>query len=98
MKLRFLREALDEYDATLDYYVQRSEEAARAFAAEFEAAVEQILASPLRWRREGDKARIYRLPNFPYSLFYRPEDKEVILLAAAHNRREPGYWRGRALR
>lgn len=96
MKFNFLEEALEEYDAALDYYIKRSEIAARAFALEFELGVGAITENPSRWRKEGKSARIYRMPNFPYSLIYRHvEDDEVVLLALAHHRRRPGYWRSR---
>ena len=93
--LTFHEEALKEYDAALDYYINRSEKAARAFAAEFEISANAIIANPLRWRKEGESARIYRMPNFPYTLIYRPSNDEVVLLALAHHRRRPGYWRRR---
>ena len=95
MKLSFLEEALGEYDAAVDYYIKKSEVVTRRFVAEFESGVEVILANPLRWRKEGESARIYRMPNFPYSLIYRVAEEEVILVALAHHRRRPGYWQKR---
>ena len=91
MKLSFLEEALGEYDAAVDYYIKKNEIVTRRFVAEFESGVEAILASPSRWRKEGESTRIYRMPNFPYSLIYRVAEEEVILVALAHHRRRPGY-------
>ena len=95
MKLSFLEEALGEYDAAVDYYIDNNEVVTRRFVAEFEFGVEAILANPSRWRKEGESARIYRMPNFPYSLIYRVVEEEVILIALAHHRRRPGYWQKR---
>lgn len=95
MSFTFLEAALEEYDASLDYYIGRDEQVARSFVAEFEASVEQIVANPTRWRKEGEVVRIYRMPNFPYSLIYRERNGNVILVALAHHRRRPGYWRAR---
>ena len=95
MELSFLEEALGEYDAAVDYYIDNNEVVTRRFVAEFEFGVEAILANPSRWRKEGESARIYRMPNFPYSLIYRVVEEEVILIALAHHRRRPGYWQKR---
>jgi toxin ParE1/3/4 len=33
------------------------------------------------------------LKRFPYTIFYVVEGNTVFVLAVAHQRREPGYWR-----
>ena len=33
--------------------------------------------------------------RFPYAIHYAMEGKTVTVLAVAHQRRKPGYWRGR---
>lgn len=95
MKLRVLLEAENEYNDALDYYIERSEEVAKSFIVEFEVAIEAILQSPRRWRMEPDGTRIFRLANYPYTLRYREDTDVVLLVAVAHNRRRPGYWRDR---
>jgi hypothetical protein len=34
-------------------------------------------------------------PRFPFSLVYRVLESEVEVLAVAHGKRRPGYWRSR---
>jgi len=36
-----------------------------------------------------------KLHRFPYHLFFSVRDEEVVVLAIAHERREPGYWSDR---
>ena len=43
MKFTFLEKALEEYDAALEYYIERNELTARTFAAEFEFGVDAIV-------------------------------------------------------
>lgn len=95
MKLRVLTEAENEYNEALDYYIERSEEVANSFIVEFESAIDTILQSPQRWRGEQDGTRIYRLANYPYTLRYQEGEGFVLLIAVAHNRRRPGYWKKR---
>jgi len=96
LNLKLLKEAQKEYEEAVDYYIDRSEIAARAFVHEFELALRTMVASPYRWRRDIANTRIYRLPNFPYSLYYRVLDGEIVLVAVAHHRRRPAYWRQRS--
>jgi hypothetical protein len=35
------------------------------------------------------------LPHFPFSLVYRVRHAEIEIVAVAHHRRRPGYWRSR---
>ncbi|MGH6630205.1 MAG: type II toxin-antitoxin system RelE/ParE family toxin, partial [Burkholderiales bacterium] len=32
---------------------------------------------------------------FPYLIFYRETDRHISIVAVAHGRRRPGYWRKR---
>ena len=96
MKLKLLKEAQTEYEEAVDYYIDRSEIAARAFVHEFELALQTVVASPHRWRLDIASTRIYRLPNFPYSLYYRVLNDEIVVVAVAHHRRRPAYWHERS--
>ena len=35
------------------------------------------------------------LPNFPFSIVYRVHQDAMQVVAVAHHRRRPGYWRDR---
>jgi len=37
-------------------------------------------------------ARSFSAPCFPYTVFVAVLDDEVVIVAVAHQRREPGYW------
>ena len=34
--------------------------------------------------------------HFPYSVLYRPNTDEIVIVAVAHRRRRPGYWLDRS--
>ena len=42
-------------------------------------------------------ARVRHLPiqRFPYRVIYRLGDEQLVIIAFAHTRRRPGYWRVR---
>lgn len=94
-ELRFHPDALDEADAALEWYVVRSRAAAENFMQELELAARRVLDAPTRWPRIDTLVRRYLLPTYPFSLIYRVGDDFVEVIAVAHQRRKPGYWRSR---
>jgi plasmid stabilization system protein ParE len=79
------------------YYAREANaEIADAFISEFDRSAKLLGEYPKLgtiWR-----GRIRRLPlrRFPYSIVYSLSQAEVRILAVAHQRRRPGFWRGRA--
>jgi len=39
--------------------------------------------------------RRYLLQRFPFSVVYRVEARRILIVAVAHARRRPSYWRSR---
>jgi plasmid stabilization system protein ParE len=93
---RFHYEAIEEAEAAQRWYSERSLVAARAFTAELSHAVEIVSESPERWPRFSVNTRRYVLPRFPFSLVYRMKDNVIEIVAVAHHKRRPGYWRHRS--
>jgi plasmid stabilization system protein ParE len=53
-------------------------------------------ASPLwRGRQRVPAVRRKSVKGFPYGVVYLVRDGEVIVIAYAHDKRRPGYWRSR---
>jgi len=67
------------------------------FSLELDEAVEWIVESPHRFAPIEDNIRRALLQSYPYAVIYREADKEVLILAIAHGKRRPGYWRKRTL-
>lgn len=88
-------EAATDYDAAFDWYLERSPDAARAFDAEFERAVERIAEAPERWAQGLYQTRRFLLKRFPYLVIYRELKSKIQIVAVAHTSREPNYWKKR---
>jgi len=54
-----------------------------------------VAASPRRWPNYLHGTRKYVLDRFPYSVVYRELPSVIQVLAIAHGRRRPGYWKNR---
>jgi len=61
---------------------------------ELDLAVARIVEAPLRWPvRSG--TRRYVMRRFPFVVVYRVVGSTVEVVAVAHGRRKPGYWKSR---
>jgi plasmid stabilization system protein ParE len=94
--VRFTDEARDEFLLQIDSYAAIDPELGERFRQSVMAAASLAAAHPrigspwkLNTRRVFPK-------HFPYALVYRLLGDEVVVLAVAHFRRRPTYWRGRS--
>jgi toxin ParE1/3/4 len=96
MKVEIVPAALDELHAATAFYVASADVAlARAFMAEFERALELIAGSPNLGSPFNGSRRRYPMRRFPYSLIYQLTPDALRVVAVAHQRRRPGYWKSR---
>jgi len=87
--------AAQEAESAYDWYAARDLSAAHSFREELRHAVDAVANHPLTWPRHGQRARRYIFTRFPFSLVYRIRGDEIEVVAVAHGRRRPGYWRSR---
>lgn len=95
MTLRFHPAAQDELIESALYY-----EAARAglggtFRKAVRAVLDRLIENPELGESQHGMRRL-TVAGFPYDLVYRVTTSDVEVLAVAHHRRRPGYWRRRA--
>ena len=88
-------EAIAEARAAYQWYAERNPLAANAFMAAVDHAVNEIHNSPVRWPLHLHGTRKYLLRRFPYGIIYRVTDVAIQVVAVAHGRRRPGYWKAR---
>jgi plasmid stabilization system protein ParE len=93
--LEFHPEAEKEYLTALAWYRERSLVAARNFENAVGQAASRISENPDRWPEYFDHFKKYTLRQFPFSLVYRTLPTHILVLAVAHGRRRPGFWRDR---
>ena len=93
--VEFHPDASEEADQARKWYAERSPVAALSFLAELSRAVERIAESPEIWPEYESGTRRYVFPPFPYSLIYRCVKARIQIIAVAHAKRKPGYWKDR---
>ena len=66
-----------------------------AFLDAVRSAEGQVCEYPQSGAPIGGANRRCLVPRFPYGLVYRADGDDLFILAVAHVRRHPDYWRGR---
>jgi len=95
-KISFHEDADSEVLEAAIYYEGRAPDLGLAFLDEVEKASERILANPLTYQFVGAEVRQAPIARFPYSVLYVVEAADHIrVIAVAHQKRRPGYWRKR---
>lgn len=99
MTFDFHPEAREEFRDASHWYEDRSIFAGDRFVNAVRAAVNNILADPLRYQLVDDGIRICRLKKFPFRLYYSFDEAAqfVCIYAVMHEKRRPDYWRNRVL-
>ena len=93
-QIRVHPDALREADATIEMYGKRSPQAAERLA-EFRSAIERIRQTPSHFPWSAFGTRRIVLHHFPYLVVFRETETTIEIVAVAHGRRRPNYWRER---
>lgn len=88
-------EAGEEAVAAVAWYAERNPGAAADLLSEIERAFERILENPLAFPSHRRGTRRYVMRHFPYAIVYRIAAAGLQVIAVAHAKRRPGYWKER---
>jgi plasmid stabilization system protein ParE len=99
-KLKLSAEARRELREAVVWYESRSLALGRELLSDARDYFRRIEANPAAGSlvanvREAEGARRVLLKRFPYAIVYIQLEAHVRVLAFAHLRRKPGYWKGR---
>ncbi len=94
-KVEFLPEAEQEMAEAAKYYEGQAAGLGIEFLSEVERAVDAIKRVPTSWPIIDGQLRRRLLRRFPFGVLYRIEGEGIIIIAIAHLRRKPNYWKTR---
>jgi toxin ParE1/3/4 len=92
---RFHPAARTELRAAASFYESRLSGLGAAFVAEIERISAFVASRPTAGAPLGQQLRRISVRRFPFTIIYRLSSSGVDILAVAHQRRRPGYWRDR---
>lgn len=94
--VRFHRLAMHEYRSARNWYRQRDALVATRFRDAVDSAVNRICADADSHPVLVEEIRWVNVRRFPYILvFVRESSDSLLVLALAHAKRRPGYWKRR---
>lgn len=100
LDVRYHPEALSELRAEVAWYEARG----AGLGSRFESAVDEIVDTVVEWPESGPiwpgwdsipAVRSRHVAGFPLRLVYLTQPAELVVIAIAHDKRLPGYWRER---
>lgn len=99
MTFEFLRPAAIEFEEAFDWYAARSAKASEGFRNAVAAAVLRISVNPTSaGHLVGKRTRKLQLTPYSYGLIYFIHGGVIYIVAIAHSRRRPNYWKSRIKR
>jgi plasmid stabilization system protein ParE len=84
-----------ELNEAAAYYEAARPGLGEAFLSEVQRAIGALAATPLAGVEVDRRIRWWLVRRFPYSVLYRVRDDHIRVLAIAHQKRRPLYWRTR---
>jgi plasmid stabilization system protein ParE len=95
-RLLLIHEAAEaEINEAADFYDLRSSQIGSLFIDDIQRTIESISKFPNAATLIGGRVRKKAMIKFPYSILYSVYPDEIRILAVAHQKRRPFYWRSR---
>lgn len=92
---RFHPEAREEFRSAIRWYRARNRQASSEFRVAVSDTIRLIAKVPQRRMKYFHGTRRFVVQRFPFSVIYLDDPDVVIIIAVAHRKRKPGYWKGR---
>lgn len=90
-------QAANEYRSAIEWYrAEATDKVADAFRIDVDRAVTETCRFAERQSVYEGEYRWLRLAQFPYLIIFRIlDERRLLIVAVAHERRAPGYWQTR---
>lgn len=95
MIVRLLSVAEEEFSDAAQFYEDQASGLGGIFVEQITEALRHLERNPFAGALIDKRVRKAITTKFPYSIIYYPSASELVVLAIAHHKREPLYWRNR---
>lgn len=94
-QVTILSEAKQELLDALSYYESKAQRLGLDFVKEVRASIERIKRFPESYAKRSDGTQRCLINRFPYLVVYLYQSHHVWIVAIAHCKRKPLYWKDR---
>ena len=92
MEIIIAKIAEAEFDDAKQYYELEQAGLGKRFEKEVKASLQRVKQFPTAWPIEREGIQKYLIHKFPYKILYSVQKNKILVLAFAHQHREPIYW------
>ena len=84
-----------DLNEAIEFYLKISIELADDLISEFYAGIDAIVQDPYLYQTISRSYRKLTLKRFPYKIIFNVKREQITIVALAHHKRKPNYWRNR---
>ena len=95
MNYILLSGAKDDIRESFKFYNEEQPGLGLSFSRNVRSAIEKITEFPQAWPKLGRKFRKCQVERFPFIIVYAIQESQIVVIAVAHQKRRPGYWKNR---
>ena len=92
MKIKIAGIAQQEFNEAKEFYEIEQPGLGILFEKEIKTAILRIKQFPITWPIERGEVHRYIVHKFPYKILYSIQEDTIVILAFAHQHRNPDYW------
>ena len=95
--IKFHPLALEEFKESTKFYESRRTGLGKRYIDAVKKTLVLIRTNPPIGKMDRVGNRRFRVKKFPFLLIYKVREGKIFVLAVAHTRKKPGYWKDRYL-
>ena len=92
---RYISSAMEEVAEAIQHYNNVSPSVSDSFLSDLDRVIGHLRVFPKSGVSILRGFRSFPLHRYPFSLIYKVEREEIVIVALAHQSRRPDYWRDR---
>ena len=92
MEIIISKVAKQEFEDAQQFYELQQAGLGLRFKNEIKLALLRIQQFPEAWPLEREEIHKYLIHKFPYKILYGIQENKILILAFAHQHRDPFYW------
>lgn len=94
-KTRYLDDFETDLNKAIDWYEAISPKNAIGFVEDVEQTIDSLSKNPLLFQKVNGRIRKANLKIYPYKIIFQIVKKELLVIAIAHHKQHPKFWRKR---
>lgn len=95
MKIEFTRASKDDFDRSLYYYKNESEELAARFSSDIKQSLKRIETFPNLYPKINERVHKCVAAKFPYTIYYMIDNETIYILGMASHYQNPDNFNSR---